>query len=161
MAGAWIQYMERGRVVGHQDQSIECRTILCIDDGKVEVPQTVGEVATQAAQRHQKNQKESRSTGPHILSLREIPSAREESFVPALCVRSTPALKPHQKEWADPHSPAGAFSGFKRTLSDLGAWLVGTSEQGRAALRALLGDRRLRIEPDPDRGFRIDGGSKP
>ncbi|HME71649.1 MAG TPA: zinc ribbon domain-containing protein [Myxococcota bacterium] len=44
-----------------------------------------------------------------------------------------------------------------KTLQDLGAWLMGTAEQGRAALRALLGERRLQVRPDSERGFRIDG----
>jgi hypothetical protein len=46
---------------------------------------------------------------------------------------------------------------IERTVRDLGAWLTGTPEQGRAALVALLGDRRLRVGPDAERGFRIDG----
>jgi site-specific DNA recombinase len=44
-----------------------------------------------------------------------------------------------------------------KTLRDLGAWLMGTAEQGRAALRALLGERRLQVRPDSEQGFRIDG----
>jgi len=29
--------------------------------------------------------------------------------------------------------------------------------ESRAALRSLLGDRRLQVGPDPERGFRVDG----
>ncbi len=46
---------------------------------------------------------------------------------------------------------------IEKTVRDLGAWLTGTPEQGRAPLEALLGDRRLRVGPDAERGFRIDG----
>jgi hypothetical protein len=46
---------------------------------------------------------------------------------------------------------------IERAVRDLGAWLTGTPKQGRAALAALLGDRRLRVGPDAERGFRIDG----
>jgi hypothetical protein len=46
---------------------------------------------------------------------------------------------------------------IERTVRDLGAWLTGTPAQGRAALEALLGERRLRVGPDAERGFRIDG----
>ena len=41
-------------------------------------------------------------------------------------------------------------------LQDLGAALS-TSEHGRRALRALFRDERLRVGPDADRGFRIEG----
>ena len=46
---------------------------------------------------------------------------------------------------------------IERAVRDLGAWLTGTPEQGRAALAALLGDRRLRVGPDAERGFRVEG----
>jgi len=40
-------------------------------------------------------------------------------------------------------------------LADLGRHLA---EDGRHALRALLRGERLRVSPDPERVFRVDGG---
>ena len=71
---------------------------------------------------------------------------RERQELRQRLLRSSPALD--LEALRDP---------IEKTLNDLGAWLTGTPEQGRAALRALLGDRRLRVGPDTERGFRIDG----
>ena len=55
-----------------------------------------------------------------------------------------------------PQQPALAHSTLKRVLEIRGA-LAATDGHRRAALRALLAGRRLRVGPDPDRGFRVAG----
>lgn len=43
------------------------------------------------------------------------------------------------------------------TVREINEALAGDVERARGVLRALLGDRRLRVGPDPERGFRMDG----
>jgi len=42
-------------------------------------------------------------------------------------------------------------------IRDLRLGLAAGGERARAALRALAGDEPLRVAPDPDRKFRVDG----
>jgi hypothetical protein len=45
----------------------------------------------------------------------------------------------------------------ERRLADLGAVLEASPEAGRRSLQALFRDERLRVGPDPDRSFRVEG----
>jgi hypothetical protein len=46
---------------------------------------------------------------------------------------------------------------MERALRDLGASLAAGPEHARLALRDLFRDDRLRVGPDPEHGFRIEG----
>lgn len=46
---------------------------------------------------------------------------------------------------------------IEQKLLDLHGTLSGQPEQGRAALLALLGGRRIKVCADPERGFQVEG----
>ena len=48
-------------------------------------------------------------------------------------------------------------SAIRDTVSDLGSMLRSSPEDARKALGALFGQNRLRVQPDPERGFVVRG----
>jgi DNA invertase Pin-like site-specific DNA recombinase len=56
-----------------------------------------------------------------------------------------------------PFDPEALRPVIERTIRDLHAALVGDLPERRDALRALLGPERLRVYPDREKGFRLEG----
>ena len=59
---------------------------------------------------------------------------------------------------APPNVDLGALRGqINEVVGDLRELLAGAPEDGRRALAQLFGERRLRVRPDPERGFALEG----
>jgi site-specific DNA recombinase len=133
-------------------------------------PENVDYVAQQAVRIVQEERSDDRTRsdeqrlfelGSEIDNLIELAATQGTNDRVALAIgdreREVAEIKSRLARRKAPLGSEALASRVRRTLGDLGNMFRSSPEDARKALGALFGDNRLRVKPDPERGFSVFG----